>query len=91
MFSNNSLIFISILSLIPKTLLNGIDCGLSKTIGVQTHECRTHNRTVGGSDATIDAFPWMASVVALGYCGSVIIGNRWVLTAAHCLYDQNHR
>ena len=50
-------------------------------------------RIVGGTDAPIDAYPWLA---LLGYtsgrggnpqwkCGGVLIGDQHVLTAAHCV------
>uniref|UniRef100_A0A1B0CAP3 CLIP domain-containing serine protease n=1 Tax=Lutzomyia longipalpis TaxID=7200 RepID=A0A1B0CAP3_LUTLO len=53
---------------------------------------KTHNRVVGGVDAELGGWPWMA---LLGYknnlgeigfkCGGSIITRRHVLTAAHCM------
>lgn len=41
---------------------------------------------VGGFETTIEDQPWQVSlqVGASHYCGGSIIGNEWVLTAAHC-------
>ena len=52
-------------------------------------------QVVGGGNATIEAYPWMAGVIytdgsppedlssELG-CGASLIASRWVLSAAHC-------
>lgn len=43
-------------------------------------------RIVGGRDATIEEFPYMASVLWFGQhvCGGAILNVNTVLTAAHC-------
>ncbi|XP_033734244.1 trypsin alpha-like [Pecten maximus] len=45
------------------------------------------SRIVGGSDAFINNVPWQASLEVNGnhICGAIILSNRFILTAAHCV------
>ncbi|KAK7069585.1 Epidermal growth factor-binding protein type B, partial [Halocaridina rubra] len=44
------------------------------------------NRIIGGDEAGLHEFPWMALVKpAQGLCGGTLINERFVLTAAHCI------
>ncbi|GDY24991.1 hypothetical protein AHAT_08810 [Agarivorans sp. Toyoura001] len=44
---------------------------------------------VGGEDAPAGEYPWMTQLKADGsYCGAVLINQQWVLSAAHCTFDQ---
>ena len=47
---------------------------------------------VGGTPAPDGKYPWQVRIYGsmndtIGFCGGSIIGEQWVLTAAHCLMD----
>lgn len=47
-------------------------------------------RIVGGNNTYEGEFPWAVSIQRYGnhHCGGVIVGKRWILTAAHCVRSQ---
>lgn len=51
-------------------------------------------RIVGGTPVTPGTWPWLVAIGQYGqyhnlpYCGSSIINDQWLLTAAHCFTDQ---
>lgn len=47
-------------------------------------------RIVGGTDATIDEWPWQVSLQYKNQhlCGGSIINSKWVITAAHCFPEE---
>lgn len=59
------------------------------------NESSIQSRVLGGGNAEIGAWPSMAAILIAGmqpledrfFCGGTVISDRWILTAAHCLYD----
>jgi secreted trypsin-like serine protease len=46
-------------------------------------------RIIGGNESD-EPYPWMVSIQANGhFCAGALIGNNWVITAAHCLVDMD--
>jgi len=48
-------------------------------------------RIIGGGDATPNTYPWMVSIQSKSdsehFCGGSLIGESYILTAAHCIED----
>jgi secreted trypsin-like serine protease len=53
-------------------------------------------RIVNGEETPINKYPWMAAIMYIDedgdlsqFCGGSIISDRYVLTAAHCIYPED--
>ncbi|XP_023559432.1 complement C1r subcomponent-like protein [Octodon degus] len=48
-----------------------------------------HPETLGPSRAPLGSFPWQAFTVIHGRGGGALLGDRWILTAAHTIYPKD--
>ncbi|XP_007420464.1 complement C1r subcomponent [Python bivittatus] len=48
-------------------------------------------RVIGGKDAPRGSFPWQAMTVISGRAGGALLGDRWILTAAHVVYPKGQQ
>ncbi|GFS63980.1 plasma kallikrein [Trichonephila inaurata madagascariensis] len=64
----------------PKSRSNITYCGIAKA--------KPQSRIIGGNDAMYGEFPWQAHIkLNKQQCSGVLLNNRYVLTAAHCIYQ----
>jgi secreted trypsin-like serine protease len=56
-------------------------------MSVACGERNENSRIVGGKPTNENEFPWMARLSYFNrfYCGGMLINDRYVLTAAHCV------
>merc|ERR1712106_432559 len=51
-------------------------------------------KIIGGQEAEVGEYPWMTAIAnrdgsVWKFCGSSLVAANWIVTAAHCLYDQS--
>ncbi|KAK3108393.1 hypothetical protein FSP39_007025 [Pinctada imbricata] len=65
---------------ISQQSINSAGCGAQRVSPAVSY-------IVGGTEATPNSWPWMASLEYNGYhvCGGSLISNKYVITAAHCV------
>eukprot|EP00095_Tigriopus_kingsejongensis_P000188 maker-scaffold41_size498431-snap-gene-0.15 protein:Tk00188 transcript:maker-scaffold41_size498431-snap-gene-0.15-mRNA-1 annotation:"collagenase precursor" len=63
----------------------GAECGIENTKNSQT-------KVVGGQESSPNQFPWLSALNCrlTFFCTSSIIGDNWILTAAHCVDGCNN-
>jgi len=47
----------------------------------------TRSRVVGGSDVSLDTYPWFVKTMNGPICGGTLISHEYILTAGHCIDD----
>uniref|UniRef100_A0A8C8ZLU7 Complement C1r subcomponent n=1 Tax=Prolemur simus TaxID=1328070 RepID=A0A8C8ZLU7_PROSS len=58
--------------------------------GKPVHPVEQKQRIIGGQKAQLGNFPWQAFTNIYGRGGGALLGDRWILTAAHTLYPKDH-
>merc|ERR1712032_1493212 len=64
--------------------------------GVGSCQCgvKKSRRIIGGAETEVNEYPWMVAFANKaaddqGGCGATLISGRWVVTAAHCFFDES--
>src|SRR5688572_13178462 len=62
----------------------------SKNVVCGKQHIQRSSKVVGGNDTYDGEFPWTVSIRRNDHhhCGGVIVSNRWILTAAHCVQSR---
>lgn len=58
--------------------------------GKPVHPVEQKQRIIGGQKAKLGNFPWQALTSIHGRGGGALLGDRWILTAAHTLKPKDH-
>ncbi|XP_072886084.1 transmembrane protease serine 13-like isoform X2 [Hemitrygon akajei] len=69
-------------------------CSTNNAVGLRCVDCgkrfKTSSRIVGGAPAQLGKWPWQVSLQykSQPVCGGSIISHDWVITASHCIFDE---
>ena len=62
----------------------------SPVCGKPVHPVEQRQRIIGGQKAKLGNFPWQAYTNIHGPGGGALLGDRWILTAAHTINPKDH-
>ena len=62
----------------------------SPVCGKPVHPVEQRQRIIGGQKAKLGNFPWQAYTNIHGPGGGALLGDRWIVTAAHTIYPKDH-
>ena len=87
------ILFVTVLCSIGSQAGNHPECGLKRAL-VPPYEA-VQSRIIGGQEAIPHEFPWQiyytydAGKDRAWSCGGSILNEEWILTAAHCVFDES--
>ncbi|MFT7585207.1 MAG: hypothetical protein ACI9EW_001630 [Cellvibrionaceae bacterium] len=88
--TKNYLLFVPFVCLVALFVLIAAPNAKGQSEPEETPVPQLNTRIVGGTVADDNEYPWQAALVSSGqFCGGSLIATDWVLSAAHCFYNQS--